>query len=81
MYLADRKLRVKEGRLCSGALSNGTILANLVEVVSGRLLRRWKEAQTREDRLENVNISLSFLRKTVPLEVSSLSPCQVRSSC
>lgn len=69
LYLSDRNIRLKDGRLGSGALADGVILANLVEVVSGKMLPRWKaQTQDRNDKIQNVNIVLTALRKTVNLE-------------
>src|SRR5690606_62249 len=57
LYLQERKLRVKEGRLTTGALSNGVVLANLYEVVSGRMLPLWNaHPKSREERVANVEL-------------------------
>lgn len=58
--LAERQLHIEEGQLCRGALKDGIILCNLVELVTKRVMFRWKiDPQTRLDYIQYAPPDLS----------------------
>eukprot|EP01128_Nolandella_sp_AFSM9_P003326 TRINITY_DN1418_c1_g1_i1.p1 TRINITY_DN1418_c1_g1~~TRINITY_DN1418_c1_g1_i1.p1 ORF type:complete len:444 (+),score=154.63 TRINITY_DN1418_c1_g1_i1:139-1332(+) len=64
IYLNDRKLKVKSSKLTHGAFTDGILLANFVEVLSGRMLPRWNsKAKSRKQKIENVQLSMDFLHQ------------------
>ena len=60
MHLADRSLKISD--LADG-LSDGVMLVNLLEIISAKRFPRYnKNTKFQSQKLENVSVSLKFLK-------------------